>query len=344
MIRSASTTFSIRTLLLWLFVAVLPTITEAQPADKFAPLLDRADELAPLNSLIIYQKGEIVAERYYRGMKADKAVNMKSVSKTLLSPLVGIAMRDGLLEGPDQKIADFLPEYYAEIDDAHRNQITLRDVLSMTTGLEGTSFGTYGAWVASKDWVKYALDRDIACEIGACMTYSTGNTHLISVILSRASGKNLRSYAREAFFRKLGIPMHKWDQDPQGYYLGGNNMALRPRDMLRFGQVFLNKGRYKGEQLVPAEWIEISWEPRTISPWNGHRYGYLWWSRVFGGEQTYFAWGYGGQYIFILPELESIVIVTSSLRNRPRGVDHNQAVQQFLSEEIIPTLRASGDR
>ena len=178
----------------------LPTTpAKAQEADTFTSLLDKAEDLSPLNSLIIYHKGDVVAERYYRGMRADKAVNMKSVSKTLLSPLVGIAIRDNLLEGTDQRIADFLPEYFENIEDAHRQQITLHDVLSMTTGLEGTSFGSYGAWVTSDDWVQFALDRDVVCDHGTCMTYSTGNTHLISVILSRASGKNLRSYAREAF-------------------------------------------------------------------------------------------------------------------------------------------------
>ncbi len=317
---------------------LLSTPANGQEADPYASLLEQAEDLSPLNSLIIYHNGDVVAERYYRGMKADKAVNMKSVSKTLLSPLVGIALRDGLLEGTEQQISDFLPEYFADLEDDHRQHISLHDVLSMTTGLEGTSFGNYGAWVTSKDWIKFALERDVVCDPGVCMTYSTGNTHLLSVILSRASGKNLRSYAREVFFGKLGIPMYKWDRDPLGYYLGGNNMALRPRDMLRFGQVFLNKGRYNGEQLVPAAWIETSWQPRTISPWNGHRYGYLWWSRNFGGEQTYFAWGYGGQYIFIVPRLDLIVVVTSSLTNRPRGVDHNEAVQQFLAHEIIPTV------
>lgn len=312
--------------------------THAQTTDPFEALLDRAENLSPLNSLIIQHKGEVVAERYYRGMNAGKTMNMKSVSKTLLSPLIGIALRDNLIEGVDQKLADLLPDYFEALDDPHKNSITLHHVLSMTTGLEGTSFGNYGAWVTSRDWVKFALDQPVVCPLENCMTYSTGNTHLLSVILSRVSNRNLRSYAREVFFQKVGIPLYNWDKDPQGYYLGGNNMALRPRDMLRFGEVFLNEGRYNGEQILPASWIEQSWKMITVSPWNGHRYGYLWWSRNFGGEQTYFAWGYGGQYIFIVPRLDLVVVVTSSLTNRPRGVDHNQAVQEFLADEIIPVI------
>jgi CubicO group peptidase (beta-lactamase class C family) len=210
----------------------------------------------------------------------------------------------------------------------------------MTTGLEGTSFDNYGPWVASADWVQFALDQPVECRPGACMTYSTGNTHLLAVILARVSGEDLRTYARDVFYGKVGIPLPVWDRDPQGNYLGGNNMALRPRDMVRFGEVYLNGGRYEGEQLVPAEWIERSWEMVTVSPWNGHRYGYLWWSRTFGGERTYFAWGYGGHYLFIVPRLDLVVAVTSSLNDRPRGGNHNAAVQAFLADEIIPVVRS----
>ena len=323
-----------------LVIAFLPGIVQGQPTDLFEPLLERAEELDPLNSLIIQHRGEIVAEKYYRGMKADRSVNMKSVSKTLLSPLIGIAIRDSLIEGPHQNLSALLPEYFAEIEDAHRRKISLHHVLSMTTGLEGTSFGNYGAWVNSADWVKHALNRPVVCEIATCMTYSTGNTHLLSVILSNVSQKDLRAYARETFYGKLGIPLYKWDQDPQGNYMGGNNMALRPRDMLRFAEVFLNEGRYNGEQLVPSAWIEASWKARTVSPWNGHQYGYLWWSRTFSGALTHFAWGYGGQYIFIVPQFELIVIVTSSLTNRPRGVNHNEAILEFLAQDIIPAISA----
>ena len=222
-------------------LAVGTTPTHGQ---SFSELLDRAEELAPLNSLVISHKGEIVAERYYRGMKASTAVNVKSVSKTLISPLVGIAIRDSLIEGVHQPLADLLPGYFESIEDEdHRQRILLHHVLSMTTGLEGTSFQNYGPWVSSKDWVRFALNQPEVCEPSACMTYSTGNSHLVSAILTRVSGKNLRSYARDVLFRPLGISLPGWDRDPQGNYLGGNNMALRPRDMLRFGELFFKQGR-----------------------------------------------------------------------------------------------------
>ncbi|MFK7845171.1 MAG: serine hydrolase domain-containing protein [Rhodothermales bacterium] len=327
-------------LLLILILAV--STGQSTSAQSIDGLLDRAEELNPLSSLLISQNGELLGARYYRGMKAGKTINVKSVSKSLLSPLVGIAIRDGLLENTQQKLADLLPDYADEIAVSHRDEITLHHVLSMTTGLEGTSFQNYGAWVTSKNWVKFALEQPVACDPAACMTYSTGNSHLISVILSKASGKDLRSYARDVLFRPLGIHLPSWDKDPQGYYLGGNNIGLRPLDMLRFGELYLNKGMYKGKQLVPASWIEKSWKTYATSPWNGHHHGYYWWSRNFAGYQTHFAWGYGGQYIFIVPKLELVVVFTSSLRNRPRGVDHNHVIQDFLVNDIIPTIEKMG--
>ena len=319
-------------------IVLLPCFAQPVHGQSFDSLLTQAASLNPLNSLLISWKGEIVAERYYRGMRANRTVNVKSVSKSLISPLVGIAIRDSLLEGVHQKLVDLLPDYASHIEETHRDEILLHHVLSMTTGLEGTSFQNYGPWVASSDWIKFALERPAVCHPSSCMTYSTGNSHLISVILSEVSGENLHSYARDVLFRPLGIPLYAWDRDPLGYYLGGNNMALRPRDMMRFGEMLKDEGQYNGVQLVPASWIKRMWDVYAISPWNGHRHGYFWWSRTFGGERTHFAWGYGGQYIFIVPRLDLVVVMTSSLTNRPRGVDHNRVVQEFLAEEIIPMV------
>ena len=305
--------------------------------------LERAEQLAPLSSLLISRRGEVVVENYYRGMRADHAVNVKSVSKTLLSPLVGIAIRDGLLDGPEQRIDELLPETFDRLEasgrlDPRKRRVTLHNLLSMTTGIQGTSFGNYGGWVSSRNWTWDALRRPLVCDPGRCWDYSTGNTHLLSVILSRQSGKSLRAYAREVFFGPLGIPLYEWDRDPQGYYLGGNNMAMRPRDLLKFGQVFLDRGRYEGEQLVPEEWIDLSWQAMNRSPWNGFWYGYLWWTREWGGEIAHFAWGYGGQYLVVVPRLDLVAVVTSSLTRTRPGYTRN--VRDLFDDYLIPAFAA----
>jgi CubicO group peptidase (beta-lactamase class C family) len=328
--------------------AAAPTVDTAHVSAPYDPellerMLERAELLTPLSSLVIARAGETLVEEYYRGMRADRSVNVKSVSKTLLSPLVGIAIRDGLLEGPDQRLDELLPETYDRLEaagrfDARKRNVTLHHLLSMTTGIQGTSFGNYGAWVSSRNWVRDALRRPMECDPGRCWEYSTGNTHLLSVILSRQSGKTLRAYARDVFFGPLGIPLYEWDRDPQGYYLGGNNMAMRPRDLLKFGQLFLDRGRYEGEQLVPEEWIDLAWRPRNRSPWNGHRYGYLWWTEEWAGEVAHFAWGYGGQYVVVVPRLELVAVVTSSLARRQRG--HTRDLRRFFDDFVVPAFAA----
>ena len=298
----------------------------------------RAAEMPYLTSLIVTQHGRRVLERYYRGMTADRAVNVKSVSKTLLSPLIGIAIRDGHLRGTDETIAEALALPPGPPVADGRREITLAHLLTMTAGLAGTSFDGYGEWVGSRNWVRSALERPLACEPGACWEYSTGNTHLLSAALTKATGRSTLAYARAVLFDPLGIPLPPWDQDPQGIYLGGNNMRLRPRDLATIGQLYLDGGRAGGRQLVPEEWIRASWQPQVTSPWNGYDYGYLWWSRELAGERVHFAWGYGGQFLFVLPGLDATVVATSSL-DRPRESGQSREVHRLVGRYVIPVLR-----
>jgi CubicO group peptidase (beta-lactamase class C family) len=270
-------------------------------------LLAEAGDMPALTSLIAARRGSVVVQNYYGNMRPSQTVNVKSVSKTLLSPMVGIAIRDGLLEGVHQPIHELLPDYYEVLAargalDPRKNEIEVRHLLSMRTGIETTSFGNYGAWVASADWVYDQLRRPMMCDPGECHEYSTGNTHLLSVILTRRSNKSLRRYMLDELYGPM-------------------------RDMLKFGQLYLDGGRFEGRQLVPEEWIESSWRSTGSSPWNGHGYGYLWWIRRWGGERAYFAWGYGGQFIVVVPRLDLVLVATSSLRDRERG--HTRRMWRF---------------
>lgn len=317
----------------------LPAPRAAADTRALAVAEAQAQALDPLNSLLIFHRDTLVVERYFRGMHADRAVNVKSVSKTLLSPLVGIAIRDSLIVGPEQPLPELLPEYFQGDVQPLKWHLTVHHLLSMTTGLESTSFRNYGAWVSSRNWVRFALEQPVVCPPGGCRTYSTGNTHLLGVILSRQARADLRTWSQEVLFDDLGIRLQPWDRDPQGHYLGGNNMRLTPRDLIAFGRLFLDSGRVDGRQLVPWVWIEQSWRVRGRSRWNGHGYGYLWWTRRINGETVRFAWGYGGQFLFLVPRLDLAVVVTSSLEDRPRGVRHNPRVYDLLGCYVIPAFR-----
>ena len=142
-------------------------------------------------------------------------------------------------------------------------------------------------------------------------------------------------YVYTTFFASF---LGEWDRDPQGNYLGGNNMPLRPRDMLKIGQLFADGGRYDGRQLVPEAWIEESWTPRGMSPWNRHRFGYLWWTERWGGETAHFGWGYGGQFIVVVPRLDLVIVATSSLSQGRRG--QSRQVRRFIDNWVVPAFGA----
>lgn len=315
----------------------LPALRTTPDPDLLARALARAEALAPLNSFVVWHADSVLAEGYYRGMRADRAVNIKSASKTLLSPLVGIALRDSLLPGLDAPLTTLFPEIAR---DSTWQGVTLRHLLTHTTGRETTSFQFYGPWVTSRNWVRYALNQPAVCPPGTCMTYSTGNTHLVGVLLARAAGENLIRYGSRVLFDSLGIRIRPWDRDPQGFYLGGNNMHLTPRELLRFGRLYLDSGRVGDAQLVPKAWIAQAWGEYAVSPWNGNRHGYLWWTRTINRETVHFAWGYGGQFVFVVPRLDLVMVVTSSLTNRPPGSGrHNQRVYDLLGCYVMPVVR-----
>jgi CubicO group peptidase (beta-lactamase class C family) len=175
---------------------------------------------------------------------------------------------------------------------------------------------------------------------GGEMIYSTGTTHVLGAVLAKATGQSLRVYAQERLFDPLGVRIRSWQRSPAGRYFGGNNLSLTPRGLLRFGQLYLNDGRFRGRQVLPADWVDLSWRTYVRETYHGHQYGYLWFTHTFGGERVAFAWGYGGQYVFVVPRLNLVVACTSSLANRPPGsTDHNEQILRLLDEHLIPAAR-----
>lgn len=295
-----------------------------------------AEAITSLRSLLIQKKGERLAEEYFRGGEPGRAMNSKSASKSIISLLAGIAVDKGYIKSVDDRISTYLPAYFEEISDSVKRSITVKDVLTMRTGLETTSFYNYGAWVTSDDWVEFALEQPMDDRPGGDMRYSTGTSHLLSVMITNATGMSTKAFAEEHLFGPLGIEPGGWDRDPQGRYMGGNNLALKPADMMKLGQMVLDGGTWEGERIVSKEWLSDSFKTYTRSNYNPYDYGYMWWNRNVAGYDTYFAWGYGGQYIFIIPELESVVVIMSSLDNADQRRRYKEPVFRLLREFIIP--------
>jgi CubicO group peptidase (beta-lactamase class C family) len=304
----------------------------------------RASELPRLRTLLVSRHGEMQLERRFRGPALDAPANVKSVSKSVLSALVGIAIAEGHLEGPNQSIAAFFPQQLGRDDDLRKREITTGQLLSMQSGLERTSGANYGRWVTSRDWVGYVLSRPMVSDPGSQRIYSTGNSHLLSAILTKATGQSTWAFARDRLSDPLGMTLPRWPADPQGIYFGGNEMRLSPRAMVRFGEIYRNGGRHEGRQIVPESWIRESLTSRASARGRGEGYGYGWFLSEVRGYPMFYAWGYGGQFIFVIPALEMTVVTTSDPEVE-RERDHLRAVRSLLSDWIVPAAEtgARGD-
>ena len=329
-------------------VTVLAAAGSATLSARGAPALDAATrtalreqgaDLPRLRSLLVSIGGELVEEHYFHGATARRQANLKSASKTLISILVGIAIDRGHLAGVDQPIADFFPDELAEAD-ALKRSITIGDLLTMRSGLETTSNRNYGRWVQSRNWVRHVLSRPLVDRPGGRRIYSTGSTHLLSAILTRATGTSTLEFARRHLAAPLRITLPAWLRDPQGIYFGGNEMTLSPRAMVAVGELYLRGGSSAdGTRVVSAEWVRESLVPRTVSRYGRRQYGYGWWLRTLGGHPAYYAWGYGGQFIFVIPELDSVIVATSSPNPGDGRRQHRRRLNELIECWIVPAIR-----
>jgi CubicO group peptidase (beta-lactamase class C family) len=303
-------------------------------------ILAQADRLAPLETVIVSRSGEILAEQGFDGHAVTEPTNIKSASKTVLAALVGIAIDRGLLQGVDQPVAEILADDLPPSADPRINAITIGNLLSMQAGLRPTSGPNYGRWIASSNWVRVALEQPFEDDPGGRMLYSTGSSHLLSAVLTTVTGQSTLATAREWLAAVDGFRIDGWERDPQGIYLGGNEMAMSPRSLLAFGEVFRRGGLAPdGERLLSQSWIDQSWTQRTTSRFNQHGYGYGWFLTSIGGEDVRYAWGYGGQMLYLVPALDLTVVMTSDAGLPAASTGHRDDLQALLAQ-IIGAVRA----
>ena len=310
-------------------------LTLARQPETLESAAKSASQLPRLRSLIVSHKGSIVLERYYNGARVTTPANIKSASKSVISALVGIAVSRGLITGVDQKIVDYFPELASD-PEPNKRQITIEDLLTMRSGLESTSGRNYGAWVQSPNWVRFVLRRPLIDEPGRRVEYSTGSSHLLSAIVTKATKMSTWQFAQESLAKPLGFTLAKWVTDPQGIYFGGNEMVMTPRQMIEFGELYLNDGKAGERQVIPKSWIDRTRVPRGKSRWGSDReYGYGFWIREFAGHDSYYAWGYGGQFIFIVPGKDLVIVTTSRSDVSRERRDHLDAIYQLVLDIVL---------
>jgi len=327
-------------------IAAVLLILQVRAASAQVPNLDAAvkegSTMPRLHSLLVSWRGNLILERYFNGTQPTRPANIKSASKSVISALVGIAIDRGMIAGVKQPISGFFPEILSSETNSAKKQITIENLLTMQSGLETTSNRNYGAWVQSSNWVRRALGRPLLSQPGTVMEYSTGNTHLLSAILTKATGRSTWQFAQEMLAKPLGFTLPRWPQDPQGVFFGGNDMLMTPRQMVAFGELYLNHGRLNGQQVVPARWVEASQMPRAQSQREDDRfYGYGWWIRDLAGHRTYYAWGFGGQFIFIVPTLDLVVVTTSSSTVAEERRSHRLTLYDLVEHLIIVPISAT---
>ncbi len=334
-----------------LFSAFTAAAGRAQAQSALPPGLDtgvlqqRSRAMPRLHSLLISHQGIPVFEQYFAGRHAGQPANLKSASKSVMSALVGLALQNGQIKDINQPIVDFFPEYIGtELEDTVR-RITVRNLLTMQGGLASTSGRNYGPWVASRNWVDAALKSPMVADPGTAMIYSTGTTHLLSAIIARASGMNTKEFAQRYLADPMGFRMAYWSRDPQGVYFGGNDMEITPRQMLGIGELYLNGGVHDGKRILSEQWVLDSHQPHAESPrGEGRHYGYGWWLRDMADLQVPLAWGYGGQFIFVVREYDLVIVITSDSNPGPERGPHMRSIYDLVEFDILQPLQMAAGK
>lgn len=301
------------------------------------------------HSMLVMRRGEMVFEEYFNGATSFELHTLQSVSKSVTSALIGIALGNGDLTSTDEPVLDFFPQWREELAaDPRRAAQRVQHLLTMQTGTDYHENGDDAPhWELNRlrtGWDRFWLNRDMVSDPGTVWQYDSGGVITLSSILKARTGLHADGYAERHLFGPLGITNYRWIANDEGHPHTGGGLHLTSRDMMKFGQLFLQNGVWEGEQVVPAEWVDLSTRRHYTFPQPAGvvrktlGYGYLWWiwgpdPAGSGGQEIFAASGFGGQYIIVVPELEMVVVFTGWL---------DPAVSQFpialFYNEILPAV------
>lgn len=318
-----------------LFAALLITAcehdskpVEPEPPDETIVLdtarLDEAFNYARDNSgircLIVSNLDSVIKDYYARENYKTSAHEIMSVTKSVLSILIGIAIDKGIIPSLDVHIDGYIRPIFSSLDSA-KGQITLRQLITMSCGLKWAGIpvaSDYMPWMNSNDKLAYILNKPLLNEPGTVFNYSDGAAHLLSIVLTRASGMSANNFAYQYLFEPLGMTTKRWNKDNRGFNYGGVQLFLLPQDMIKIGMLMLQKGKFKDNQIVSSAWVDSSKAYQInhngLLPYTDS-YGYYWWRGSAHSFDYYFANGHGGQFIFLIPKLNIIIVATTNWMN-----------------------------
>ena len=296
--------------------------------DDILQIMDQTvvEQLPQIRSILIVRHGYLVFEKYYQGYDRNSFHEIHSAGKSFVSALIGIALQSQYLDSIDQKVLAFFPEYITPDLNPRVREITLEHLLTMTAG-----YGQCGGAVdcspeLGEDPIKYALEQSITASPGHEFQYNNATVnHLLVETLARATKMDILEFAKITLCEPLGMSgsCERLIKD----------ITFKPRDMAKFGYLYLNQGLWDEKQIVSAEWVKSSIQRQNAggSP-HGVEYGYLFWVTTVEGYSAYFAGGYGGQFIYVVPDLDIVVVITSNFDQ------HYEENRRIVGRFIIPSV------
>ena len=317
--------------------------------EQLSQAIDKLAKVPGIKSIVLGRNGVIAAEEYYNDGGADIIHDVRSVTKSVMALLIGIAIREGFIRSVDQTVGEFLVGTVVDTLETAKAQISMEHLLTMSCGLEWHELDggdSYNQWYSSGDHVNWVLNQPFSQEPGKGFNYNTGSTHLLSVILTLVTGKSALDFARAYLFEPMGIKQSDWtilSQEEQ-YNNGGAGLKISPHAMFALGNLMLNGGKWNQAQIVPAEWVSTCTSIQNVTndaiPYGTH-YGYLWWVGQARGHNHFFAMGWGGQFIVCVPDFNLVVVATCKWQ----GVSSGQARQNWydifviIMEDILPAVK-----
>ena len=283
-----------------------------------AELYHNAAEMEKLLGLLVVKNGHLIAEGYFNEGSIEQKARVQSVTKSYTSAMVGIALDQGCISSVDQKMIDFFPELADQVTDPRKGEITVRQMLQMRAGYPWEeSHPALWDGLLSGHYLPLIEEFPLSADPGTEFHYSNLTSNWLGIIVDRACGTNLKSYAEEHLFLPTGMEAGEWGTDWDGHNNGCGDLHLSARDMARFGELYLNDGEYQGKQIIPPDWVHDSLKTYSVGAWNNIGrfrdigYGYHWWSARTGDHDVNFAWGHGGQLIVLVDELDMVIVITA---------------------------------
>jgi CubicO group peptidase (beta-lactamase class C family) len=313
--------------------------------DAFAQDLDRrlADSLSSvparrhIQSFVLSRDGQIVLERYFRDRRPSDLSNIHSVTKSFVSTLACMAISDGALT-LDTPLVEILGERSAFHADEKKRRITIEHLLTMTSGLDAEGPHDIDEIAdRGESWIDGPLAAPLVARPGEAFTYNNGAAHVLGYAIASAVGMDLPSYAEARLFKLLGIDAYRWPRDPEGHAIGHGHLEIRPLDMLSLGQLYLDRGVLDAQQVLPADLVAEATRPKTPggSP-EEVGYGYLWWIGEEEGIRQFFAGGFGGQYIVVVPDYRVVAVTTGDV---DVFIETSRNLRRLFNEVALPVLQ-----